>query len=130
MLKTLLFTNPTSFFFFFSTRPLNVQSQSYFLFCSVLSFGTCTLDASVCCRAWEQSISLRGLPYFRQYHNLLASSEVLTPIQYLPSPLSLSLTMLVSHNVASHLLTHLLHTGPNTNTSIIHYIQTPRLPLL
>lgn len=71
-----------------------------------------------------------GLPYFRQCHNLLASSEVLTPIQYLPSPLSPSLTLLVSHNAANHQLTHLLHTGPNTNTSIIHYTQTPRLPLL
>lgn len=45
---------------------------------------------------------------FLQCHNLLSSSEVLTPIQYLPSPLSPSLTSLVSH----HRLTHLLHTGP------------------
>lgn len=51
----------------------------------------------------------RGVFYiFLQCHNLLSSSEVLTPIQYLPSPLSPSLTSLVSH----HRLTHLLHTGP------------------
>lgn len=59
-----------------------------------------------------QNISMKALPYFRLCHNLLASSEVLTPILYLTSSLlPLLLTMLVSHIVANQQLSHRLHAG-------------------
>lgn len=62
--------------------------------------------------SWTQNISMKALPYFRLCHNLLASSEALTPILYLTSPLLSPLsTILVSHSAANQRLSHWLHGG-------------------